>query len=408
MKLNKIVENDISRREFVKRGLGALSTLLISKGVDPNMAKMFKDAKPVFLRTSMGCAADHGLPADTAFSDVLKDFQALLKIGGGKAKAYVDPENEDFFGLVRSDSSVASELLNKAEHVEEWSDDTLYFELPGENKGWFLSTKQPEELVDMPITKNIAQTWWNDWAEYSVSPMSDKFVGVMRSNGIDVTIRHESTKECIAHEIVSDPELWGDPAKYGVTQSEIINAKQQIQDFRDKVRGPNTRAEGDPIEYTPEPTHDQHLAEPMHQPFESLQRRLDALFEGKKDKDDPEYKAAVAIVQYRDKWLLGLSLSNDDRRLRWCMPGGGVKGTESPEKAAERECKEETGVTCKAVGKAFTMSGKPNVAFVHCKAEYIKRMEPNSEFAALGFFTRQEMKSLTLYKNVYDLIDRCH
>lgn len=144
-------------------------------------------------------------------------------------------------------------------------------------------------------------------------------------------------------------------------------------------------------------------------PSESLQARLNAIFEAKSEDGVKvvKYKSVVAVVEYRNRWLLGLSLATDDRHYKWCFPGGRIESSESPEDAAERECKEESNVTANAKGKARPLKGKPDVAFVHCKAEYIKRMEPNSEFAAFGFFDRKEMKSLVLYKNVYDLIDEC-
>lgn len=125
--------------------------------------------------------------------------------------------------------------------------------------------------------------------------------------------------------------------------------------------------------------------------------------------EDPDevkdYFAAVAVVGHGNKWLLGLSKSDDDRKDRWCFPGGGIKSGESPERAAVREAREETGVGCKAVGKAVSADDRPGVAFVRCEAHSLK-MKPNHEFAALGWFTRREMKSLRLYRNVYKLIDK--
>lgn len=123
---------------------------------------------------------------------------------------------------------------------------------------------------------------------------------------------------------------------------------------------------------------------------------------------EKEYKAAVAIVQNRDKWLLGIARNTDDRSGKWVHPGGGIKKGETPEKAAERECFEETGIRCKAVGKAFSIPSKPGVAFVHCRATSGKqKFKPNSEFSAVGFFTMSELRDLKpLYNNVKKLIER--
>lgn len=118
-----------------------------------------------------------------------------------------------------------------------------------------------------------------------------------------------------------------------------------------------------------------------------------------------DYEAAVAIVQDGNKWLLGLSTAKDDRANKWCFPGGGIKRGEQADRAAAREAWEETGIRCKPIGEPFSYTNKPAVAFVHCK-ETGGRLDPNSEFAALGWFTRKEMKALKLYHNVTKLLDR--
>jgi len=124
---------------------------------------------------------------------------------------------------------------------------------------------------------------------------------------------------------------------------------------------------------------------------------------------EEDYFASVAIVRCRDKWLLGLAKNaNDDRSGTWVFPGGGIKPKESPVKAAVRECKEETGIKCHAVSDVLDDKPKPGVAFVVCKAStsQLTKMDPNHEFATLGWFTTKEMRSLKLYKNVERLIRR--
>lgn len=120
-----------------------------------------------------------------------------------------------------------------------------------------------------------------------------------------------------------------------------------------------------------------------------------------------DFEAAVAIVRHRGKWLLGLSTASDDRRATWCYPGGGIKRGESPQQAAVRECYEETGIRCTAIGPVLTMKEKSKVAFIPCRAAISPgKLTPNSEFVALGFFKPEDFKGLVLYKNVKDLINR--
>ena len=134
----------------------------------------------------------------------------------------------------------------------------------------------------------------------------------------------------------------------------------------------------------------------------NFEHKLSLILESNED-----FFAAVAIVRYRQKWLLGLSTSSDDRQRKWCFPGGGIKRGEDPLKAAERECYEETGIRCKAKGSIMRLQSKPGVAFIPCtlnNGSY--RFKPNSEFSALGFFKTDEFRSLDLYKNTKDLVSK--
>lgn len=126
------------------------------------------------------------------------------------------------------------------------------------------------------------------------------------------------------------------------------------------------------------------------------------------EETEEEFFASVGIVQDRDRWLLGLAKrTGDDRTGKWCFPGGHIKRGESPQRAAVREVKEETGIRCRAVGDPLVDRKKKGVAFFHCKVSSSNQNpDPNHEFAAVGFFTIKEMKSLKLYTNVRQLIDR--
>ena len=123
---------------------------------------------------------------------------------------------------------------------------------------------------------------------------------------------------------------------------------------------------------------------------------------------EDKFTSAVAAVEYKHKWLLGLSTANDDRKNKWAMPGGHIKNNENIKKAAERECWEETGIKVKAYSTHdYFKYKKEGVAFVHCKPTSSNiRFDNNNEFSALGFFSIKEMKSLKLYDNVLDIINK--
>ena len=115
-------------------------------------------------------------------------------------------------------------------------------------------------------------------------------------------------------------------------------------------------------------------------------------------------KAAVGIVQKGNTWLVGLSTNDGDRKNRWCFPGGHIETGETPEEAAVREVKEESGVKCKAFGRYF-YHDLEDVVFVHCKAsdDFTK---VSDEMSALLFLSKFQLRSLRLYPNVLELIEK--
>lgn len=128
-----------------------------------------------------------------------------------------------------------------------------------------------------------------------------------------------------------------------------------------------------------------------------------------REETESDFKSAVAIVRQRDRWLLGLAKSTgDDRSGKWIHPGGGIKHRETPKEAAVRECFEETGIRCRAVGEPFRLPTHKDVAFVPCTVTSTnQKIDTNHEFSAAGFFTLAELRTLKpLYKNVRKLIDR--
>lgn len=126
------------------------------------------------------------------------------------------------------------------------------------------------------------------------------------------------------------------------------------------------------------------------------------------DTKEADYTSAVAVVRQGDRWLLGLSRNSGDRQGKWCHPGGHIRTGESPQKAAERECYEETGIRCKASGKPFDMKEHKGIVFVPCTFTNTNyKIEVNNELSVAGFFTMSEINNLKpLYKNVTDVISK--
>lgn len=120
--------------------------------------------------------------------------------------------------------------------------------------------------------------------------------------------------------------------------------------------------------------------------------------------EDPR-RAAIAIVWDGDKILLGLSTNQDQRGGKWCFPGGGIEDGETPEKAAERECEEETGVTCQAK-KKFRHHRVKRYWFVVCQKNG-GSLIPNSEFSELKWFNPEDALKLdNLYEDCQKLLNQ--
>lgn len=115
-------------------------------------------------------------------------------------------------------------------------------------------------------------------------------------------------------------------------------------------------------------------------------------------------RAAVGIVQKGNKWLISLSNNDDERKNRWCFAGGHIETGETPEEAAVREVKEETGIKCKPI-RSYFYHDKADVVFVHCRALSDETSE-SEEMPLSLFLTKPQLRSLRLYPNVFDLINR--
>ena len=59
---------------------------------------------------------------------------------------------------------------------------------------------------------------------------------------------------------------------------------------------------------------------------------------------------AIAVIEYADRFLIGQRPLEKPLGGLWEFPGGRVELDETPEQAATRECREETGLEIRVVG----------------------------------------------------------
>lgn len=83
-------------------------------------------------------------------------------------------------------------------------------------------------------------------------------------------------------------------------------------------------------------------------------------------------KIAIAVVEHRGNYLIGERPQGVALAGLWEFPGGKVQPDETPEQAAVRECREETGLEVTVVGRYADVEhqydhGDVSLAFFACR-----------------------------------------
>jgi 8-oxo-dGTP pyrophosphatase MutT (NUDIX family) len=122
--------------------------------------------------------------------------------------------------------------------------------------------------------------------------------------------------------------------------------------------------------------------------------------------DEDNIRAVVCLIKYQDKFLLGLNKTSDDRNMKWGPCAGHVKRNEDLERTAIREAKEEFGVRVSVSKGPYNVPGKKDVVFFVCRTSSLLVPKVNHEFVTADWFRVKEMKSLKLYHNVTQMINK--
>ncbi|HET6225358.1 MAG TPA: NUDIX hydrolase [Bacteroidia bacterium] len=119
---------------------------------------------------------------------------------------------------------------------------------------------------------------------------------------------------------------------------------------------------------------------------------------------------SFALVEKNDKYLLVCETSIRWKG-HWFFPGGQVKKDESPEMAAVRETKEETGNDIKLDGM-FYSKYNPGILIAELCFYYHAELDPlqvtiidGSELLKYEWFTYDEILNLPLRENALDIIN---
>jgi 8-oxo-dGTP diphosphatase len=112
---------------------------------------------------------------------------------------------------------------------------------------------------------------------------------------------------------------------------------------------------------------------------------------------DPKVAAAV-LVERRGEVLL-VRRANDPLRGLWTLPAGFVDAGEDPARAAERECREETGLQVRVVGLLDVLYGQEHPRGAHIIIFYRAvivggALAANDDVDRSGFFKLTQLPPL--------------
>ena len=85
----------------------------------------------------------------------------------------------------------------------------------------------------------------------------------------------------------------------------------------------------------------------------------------------PDPKVAAAVLIQKDSQVLLVRRANSPKRGLWTLPVGFVDAGEPPIQAAERECKEETGLTIRANQLLDVFHGQEHPRGAHILIVYL-------------------------------------
>jgi 8-oxo-dGTP diphosphatase len=127
-------------------------------------------------------------------------------------------------------------------------------------------------------------------------------------------------------------------------------------------------------------------------------------------------RAAVGAVVMKEGKVLLVKRSNAPQKGKWAIPGGSVKLGEILQEAAEREAKEETGLTIKATDPVFAFdliehdsAGKLlfHYVIIDLLADYVDgEIHPADDVSDAGWFSPEELRSLAISETTRELLKK--
>lgn len=113
----------------------------------------------------------------------------------------------------------------------------------------------------------------------------------------------------------------------------------------------------------------------------------------------PDPKVAVATVVLQDQQVLLVRRVNPPMRGYWTLPAGFLDAGEDPVHAAERECREETGLKVRIVGFEELLAGQAHprgadLLLVYKAEVYAGNLQPGDDADQAAFFPFHDLPPL--------------
>ncbi len=124
----------------------------------------------------------------------------------------------------------------------------------------------------------------------------------------------------------------------------------------------------------------------------------------------PDPKVAAAVLVERENDILLVRRLNNPGRGLWTLPAGFIDAGEDPAQAAERECREETGLHVKVTGLLDVFAGLEHPRGAHIiivyRAQIISgALMPNDDADRVGFFPCNDLPPLA-FSTTYKVLER--
>jgi ADP-ribose pyrophosphatase len=127
-------------------------------------------------------------------------------------------------------------------------------------------------------------------------------------------------------------------------------------------------------------------------------------------------QVAVGAVVFRGGKVLLVKRIKDPQKETWAIPGGSVNLGETLQEAAEREIKEETGLTIRAKKPVHTFDlierdEKGRIRFhyviIDLEADYVSgRLRPADDALDAGWFNPEELADIAVTQATRNLLQR--